>query len=153
MRACWCAECDTKYPAHCCSAPQTLLTFTGHGNESTPSFTSTGDFTVSWVYSGNVDTSTGTATPDNFSAAMNTSGQGEDIAFNRPNDIQASGSGNQTVSGDNGSHHFTVQANDAKDLSPARNDDSRRHATNGNAHLAAATPDALLDELDWSGAT
>ena len=37
--------------------------------------------------------------------------------------------------------------------SPASNDDSRWHATNGKAHLAAATLDALLDELDWSGTT
>ena len=40
--------------------------------------------------------------------------------------------------------------------SPAANassDDSRWHATNGKAHLAAATLDALIDELDWSGAT
>ena len=36
---------------------------------------------------------------------------------------------------------------------PASNDDSRWHAINGTAHLAAATLDALLDELDWSGAT
>jgi hypothetical protein len=97
------------------SAPtvQTLLTFTGHGNESTPSFTTNGDFTASWVYSGNVDTSTGSTMPDNFSTNMNTAGQGQDINFNGPNDIQASGSGNQTISGDNGSHYFTVQANDA----------------------------------------
>ena len=95
------------------AAPQTLITFTGHGNESTPSFTTNGDFTVSWVYSGNVDTSTGSAMPDNFSATMNTAGQGQDINFNGPNDIQASGSGNQTISGDDGSHYLTVQANDA----------------------------------------
>jgi hypothetical protein len=37
--------------------------------------------------------------------------------------------------------------------SPASNDDSRWHAANGKAHLAAATLDALLDELNWSGAT
>ena len=97
------------------SAPtvQTLLTFTGYGNESTSSFTTNGDFTASWVYSGNVDTSSGSAMPDNFSTTMNTAGQGQDINFNGPNDIQASGSGNQTISGDNGSHYFTVQANDA----------------------------------------
>jgi hypothetical protein len=35
----------------------------------------------------------------------------------------------------------------------ASNRDGRWHATNGKAHLAAATLDALLDELDWSGAT
>lgn len=99
----------TQAPA----APQALLSFTGHGSESTPQFTSTGDFTVTWAYSGNVDNSLGNAAPDNFSAIMNTPGQGQDTAFNGPNDIQSSGSGNQTVSGDSGSHYFTVQANDA----------------------------------------
>ena len=37
--------------------------------------------------------------------------------------------------------------------SPASSDDGRWHAANGKAHLAAATLAALLDELDWSGAT
>ncbi len=106
----------TAQPAATASpaAPRALLSFTGHGNESTPSFTASGDFTVSWAYSGNVDDSIpGSPQPDNFSAVMNTPGQGEDVAFNGPNDIQASGSGNQTVSGDSGSHYFTVQASGA----------------------------------------
>ncbi len=39
--------------------------------------------------------------------------------------------------------------------SPAISDskDGRWRATNSKAHLSAATPEALLDELDWSGAT
>ena len=39
--------------------------------------------------------------------------------------------------------------------SPAasESDDGRWHATNSNAHLSAATLDALMDALDWSGAT
>jgi hypothetical protein len=79
---------------------------------------------VSWVYGGNVDTSAGTAMPDNFSATMNTS----DIAFNGPNDIHASGSGNQTVSGDNRSHYFTVQANDAEVRCPEPSGQDRARA-------------------------
>jgi hypothetical protein len=92
------------------AVPATLLNFTGHGDESTPKFDTSGDFTVTWSYSGNVDTSFGSSTPTNFIANMNTSGQGEDIAFNGANDVQASGTGNQTVSGDDGTHYFTVQA-------------------------------------------
>ena len=95
------------------AAPQTLLSFTGHGNESTPPFNASGDFTVSWAYSGNVDSSLGSPAPDNFIVVMDTPGQGEDVGFNGPNDIQASGTGSQTVSGDSGSHYFTVQANGA----------------------------------------
>ena len=36
-------------------------------------------------------------------ADLYTAGQGIDFNFSGPNDIQASGSGNQTVSGDDGS--------------------------------------------------
>ena len=39
-------------------------------------------------------------------------------------------------------------------ISPAAsNSNGRWHASNDKAHLAAATLDILLDELDWSGAT
>lgn len=92
------------------AAPVTLLTFTGHGNESTPAFTTHGDYTVTWTYSGNVDTTEGSSLPSNFIMNLNTTGQGPDIGFNGVNDISASGSGNQTVSGDSGSHYLTVQA-------------------------------------------
>jgi hypothetical protein len=91
-----------------------VLTFTGHGNASTPKFITTGDFTVSWVYSGNVDNSFGSSMPDNFAADMYTSGLGQDVMnFNGVNEIQSSGSGNQTISGDDGTHYFTVQSNGA----------------------------------------
>jgi hypothetical protein len=96
------------------AAPQTLLNFTGHGNESTSSFTSSGDFSVSWSVTGNTDTSSGTAIPDNFMIDMYTAGTGDDMMnFNPVNDIQSTDSGNQTVSSDDGSHYFTVQANTA----------------------------------------
>lgn len=89
-----------------------LLTFTGHGNESTPKFSSSGDFTVTWSYSGNVDNTTGSSIPDNFMMDMYTTGQGDDMLnFNPVNEIQTSDSGNQTVSGDDGTHYFTVQSN------------------------------------------
>ena len=94
-----------------------MLSFTGHGSESTPKFITSGDYTVTWAYSGNVDSSIpGSPQPDNFILNMETSsgyGPGQDAAFNGPNDIQASGSGNQTVSGDDGTHYLTVQASDA----------------------------------------
>jgi hypothetical protein len=96
-----------------------VFTYTGHGNESTPKFTTSGDFTVSWAYSGNVDVAFGQSLPDNFSVSMFSSGQtevgqtGQDLNFNDPNEIQASDSGNQTISGDDGTHYFTVQSNAA----------------------------------------
>jgi hypothetical protein len=111
------------YPAASATAPVTAapapstVTFTGHGNESTPKFNTSGDFTVSWTFTGNTDTAFGQALPDNFSISMFSSGAtyvgqtGQDLNFNDPNEIRASDSGNQTISGDDGSHYFTVDAN------------------------------------------
>ena len=104
------AAVATQPPA----TPQTLLDFTGHGSESTPKFSTSGDFTVTWAVTGNVDTSSGTPIPDNFMVSMYTAGQGDDVLnFSPVNDIQVTDGGNQTVSGDDGSHYFTVKANPA----------------------------------------
>jgi hypothetical protein len=84
----------------------TLLNFSGNGTEETPSFTAggSGDYTVSWTYSGN--TSDGIAS--NFIVGED---GGNDInAASLPNDIAASGSGNTGVFGDAGRHTFNVQS-------------------------------------------
>ena len=98
-------------------------TFSGRGKGSTPTFTSVGSFTVSWTFKGNVDVTqwaTGTtSSPDNFSISMFSSAPEEvgqvnqDLAFNDPNEVQASDSGNQTISGDDGTHYFTVDSGTA----------------------------------------
>ena len=88
----------------------TLLNFTGSGTSSTPTFTvaGDGDYIVSWTFSGNDSQGTG---GDNFIVGENTAGSGQDTnALSLPNVIQASGSGNTTVSGDQGVHTFSVQA-------------------------------------------
>jgi hypothetical protein len=88
----------------------TLLNFTGTGTEVTPSFTvaGSGDYIVSWTYSGNDSQGTG---GDNFIVSESTAGSGQDSsALSLPNDIQTSGSGNTEVDGDTGSHTFSVQA-------------------------------------------
>jgi hypothetical protein len=117
------APASTSAPVTAAPAPApstATVTFHGHGNESTPKFSTTGDFTVSWAFKGNADVTqwaTGTTTsPHNFSISMFSSGQtevgqtGQDLNFNDPNEIAASDSGNQTISGDDGTHYFTVSA-------------------------------------------
>jgi hypothetical protein len=85
---------------------QTLLKFSGHGSESTPHFTSaSGDYKVSWAYSGNSDMYGGsnfivTELPE---SDFNT-------PLSLPNDIQDHGSGSAEASGDSGSHSFNVQS-------------------------------------------
>jgi hypothetical protein len=88
----------------------TLLNFTGSGTEVAPSFNvaGSGDYIVSWTFSGNDSQGTG---GDNFIVSENTAGSGQDSnALSLPNVIQSSGSGNTEVDGDTGSHTFSVQA-------------------------------------------
>jgi hypothetical protein len=93
-----------------------VLTFTGHGNGSTPKFSTSGDFTVSWIYTGNVMSIAGYSSSDLFGALMHSPGSsdekqfGQDSTFNNPSDIAATGSGNQTITGDDGTHYLTIQA-------------------------------------------
>jgi hypothetical protein len=70
----------------------TLLNFTGSGTEVTPSFTvaGSGDYVVSWTFSGNDSQGNG---GDNFVVSENTAGSGQDTnALSLPNVIQTSGS-------------------------------------------------------------
>jgi hypothetical protein len=81
--------------------------WSGSGNENTPAFTApaSGDYVVSWTYSGNDDPSSGGAT--NF-AIMATDSNAQ--ALDLPNDIAASGSGSTEVTGASGTESFNVQA-------------------------------------------
>lgn len=83
--------------------------YSGSGNEVTGSFTvpSTGDYIVSWNYSGNYDTSLGDDSATNFSITPNNN-SGE--AGSEPNDIAASGSGSTEDTGMSGTQSFNVQA-------------------------------------------
>jgi len=87
--------------------PQTLLDYSGTGQEATPRFTvgGSGDYTVSWTFSGNTDPEFGGAS--NFIIEEDGS---NDFNFDGPDLIQASGSGSTNVSGDTGTHTFNVQA-------------------------------------------
>lgn len=87
-------------------------TYTGHGNETTEAFNvpDSGDYLVSWTYSGNVDASFGDSSPDNFSASMTGPGG---FSGDMPNDIAASGSGSTEVTGDSGVESINVEANGA----------------------------------------
>lgn len=86
--------------------------FNGTGNANTATFNvpSTGDYVVSWNYSGNVDNSLGTNTPDNFN--ISTTGP-NGYTGNLPNDIAASGHGSTEITGDSGTDSFNVMANAA----------------------------------------
>ena len=55
-----------------------ITTFHGSGNEATPSFNvpASGNYTVAWTFSGNVDTSLGTDQPTNFAISNTGSGVG-----------------------------------------------------------------------------
>jgi hypothetical protein len=88
----------------------TLLNYSGQGTSETPSFTAggSGDYTVTWTYSGNNDSSFGSSTATNFS--IQEDGGNDFKSTSLPNDIAASGSGNTGVFGDAGRHTFNVQA-------------------------------------------
>jgi hypothetical protein len=96
-------------PAKPADAP-VLLNYSGSGTAVTPKFTShSGNYVVSWSYSGNVDTSFGSSTPDNF--IIEEDGGNDFNALGLPSDIQVSGHGSTSVTNDPGTHNFNVQAN------------------------------------------
>lgn len=85
----------------------TIASYSGHGNETTGSFSipSSGDYIVKWSYSGNTDPSMGGGT--NFSITdTNTNGMQGDT----PNDVATSGSGSTEDTGMSGAQSFNVQA-------------------------------------------
>jgi hypothetical protein len=84
-----------------------LDTFHGTGNQVTPAFNapSSGDYIVSWTYSGN-DTD-GASGGDNFSISATDSSAD---ALGLPNTIGTSGSGSTEVTGASGVETFNVQA-------------------------------------------
>lgn len=84
-----------------------LGTFKGTGNQVTPAFTvpDSGNFIVTWSYSGNVDSSFGSSQPTNFAVSDNAGGFGD-----LPDDIAASGHGSTEVTGASGTDRLNVQA-------------------------------------------
>ena len=91
------------------AAQTTVLKYTSTGNQATPRFTigGSGDYTIYWSYSGNLDPQLGQ--PSNF-AITEDGGNDSNSSFGLPNDIKASGSGSTGVSNDAGTHYFNVQA-------------------------------------------
>lgn len=83
-----------------------LATYTGSGNEATPSFQApaSGDYTITWSFSGNDEQADG---GDNF--AIQATDQQAD-ALGLPNDIQTSGNGSTEVTGASGTESFNVTA-------------------------------------------
>jgi hypothetical protein len=83
-----------------------IATFKGSGNENTEPFNvpDSGNYIVTWSYSGNVDTSFGGSQPANF--AISETGSGLSIGL--PNDIAASGHGSTDVTGAGGTDSFNV---------------------------------------------
>lgn len=81
--------------------------WSGTGNQVTPAFNApaSGDYIVSWSYSGNVDPTIGGGT--NFAITATDSSA---TALGLPNDIAASGSGSTEVTGASGVESFNVQA-------------------------------------------
>ena len=82
-------------------------TWSGTGNQATPAFNApaSGNYVVSWTYSGNIDPQMGGA--NNF--IINANDQSA-MADGLPNDIAASGSGSTEVTGASGVESFNVQA-------------------------------------------
>lgn len=88
------------------AAGTTIATLTGSGNQATKSFNvpPSGDYLVSWQYSGNNSSGDG---GDNFS--IQTTGS-NGFSGDLPNDIATSGHGSTEITGDSGSESFNVQA-------------------------------------------
>ena len=87
-------------PAPPPAAGQKIATFSGTGNQVTPSFNvpASGNYVVRWSYSGNIDNSAGTSMASNFIVSNTGDGDGSGL----PNDIQSSGSGSTEVIGSSG---------------------------------------------------
>jgi hypothetical protein len=85
----------------------TIGNWSGTGNQVTPAFNApaSGDYIVSWSYSGNVDPTIGGGT--NFAITATDSSA---TALGLPNNIAASGSGSTEVTGASGVESFNVQA-------------------------------------------
>lgn len=85
-----------------------IATFKGTGNENTGKFNvpASGDYIVTWSYSGNVDTSFGQSQPTNFAISETGSGMSTGL----PNDIAASGHGSTEVTDASGTDSLNVQA-------------------------------------------
>jgi len=83
--------------------------WSGAGNENTPAFNvpASGDYIVSWTYSGNVDNSLGSSQPSNFSIQATNQAS---FSGSFPNDIAASGHGSTEVTGVSGVDSFNVTA-------------------------------------------
>lgn len=104
---------ETQTEAPPAPPPSTkVATFKGSGNSTTPQFTvpDSGDYVVSWSYSGNVDNSFGSNTADNFN--IETTGA-NGFTGSLPNDIATSGHGSTEITGDSGTESFNVMANAA----------------------------------------
>jgi hypothetical protein len=88
-----------------------VFRYSGHGTQVTPSFDvpSTGDYTVTWSFSGNSD---GYGNGGNFIAQLTQ--PGVIGAMGLPNDIASSGHGSTEVDGDpSASEAFNVQSEDS----------------------------------------
>lgn len=87
-----------------------IFGYTGSGNENTPAFNvpGSGDYIVSWTFSGNSD---GFGNGDNFN--ITATNQGLFSALGLPNDIADSGHGSTEITGDSGAESFNVQAADS----------------------------------------
>jgi hypothetical protein len=84
----------------------TLLKVSGMGSEATPHFSSpTGNYKVSWSYSGNADQYGGS----NFIITEDASND-MNAPLSLPDDIAATGQGSAETAGDPGSHFFNVQS-------------------------------------------
>ena len=85
---------------------QKITTFNGSGTQNTGAFNvpSSGDYIVSWTFSGNADSFGGS----NFIIDNTGSGEGLGLA----NDIATSGHGSTEVTGGSGTDSFNVQAAD-----------------------------------------
>jgi hypothetical protein len=81
--------------------------WSGTGNQNTPAFSApaSGNYIVTWTYSGNVDPAIGQGT--NFAITLTDQSA---TALGLPNDIAASGSGSTEVTGASGVESFNVEA-------------------------------------------
>lgn len=91
------------------STGQVIGKWSGSGNEHTPEFTppDSGNYVVSWQYSGNVDTSFGDSQATNFTIENTNS---DAFGSSLPNDIAASGHGSTEITGADGPDSFNVQS-------------------------------------------
>lgn len=89
-------------------AGSVIGTFRGSGNQVTRAFNvpDSGDYIVTWTYSGNADDSLGSSSPSNFIVTET----GDGVGLGLPNAIGISGSGSTEVTGADGTDSLNVQA-------------------------------------------